>query len=237
MKTRVRWFSVLMMCGALALPGSGPALGEQPRPYAWVDAGGVVMNDTHLTSLFEPLTGVKVGFDPGFRFGVGGGVEFNRFVAAELESGFTYNNINSITGAHFDDASIYQTPILVNLMLQAPIELRNRTRLVPMIGGGVGGASVVLDCDFISIQTPQGATATAQGTFYDFVFAYQGRAGLRFDFNRNMSVGVYYRYFVADAPSWEPDFIEFIGVPPPSNRISMEALHSHQVTLGFTWIF
>lgn len=228
MKTNRLWWMSFGLCVVLGLGPPMPARGQTIRGYGWIDAGGAVLNDTDLRSYFnQNVEGSEVTFDPGFRLGLGIGCEFTPWVAAEIETGFTWNSIKDITGPSYVDASIYQAPILVNLKLQLPLELRNRSRLVPMIGGGVGGAGVTLDADEITL-----GTVTSYGTAYDFVFAYQGMAGLRYDLNQNLSIGIYYRYFVADPPSWEPDLYLWTY-----GRTQFGSLQSHQLSLGLTWRF
>ncbi len=210
-----------------------PAQSQQPRFYGWLDAGGTVVQDTKLKSFFDQPVSGNVKFDPGFRFGLGAGCEFHRYLAAELETGFSWNSVSQFDGINGLDAALYQVPILVNLILQYPIEMRNRSKLVPMIGAGVGGAALTLD---MSSDFEPGF-----GSASSFVFAYQGMAGLRYEVNRNMSIGVNYRFFIADSPdfeSHEPEgFIPPPGGPPLEGHITMESLRTHVVTLGVQWRF
>jgi len=228
MKTHVRWFTGLMLCGAVSLLWPSSAQSEPPKLYGWMDAGGSLVQDTELKEYLDvPVSGNEVRFDPGFRLGIGMGCEFNRYLAAEFETGFTVNSVKSITGANYVDASLYQVPLLANLVFQYPMELRNRAKLVPLLGGGVGGTGVTLDMEYVSI-----GSRYSWGSAYDFVFAYQGFAGLRYEFNKNMALAVYYHYFVADAPTWEPDYVE-----NTYGNMRMDALHTHSFSLRFDWRF
>src|SRR5262245_28255279 len=93
--------------------------GEQVR--GWYEAGGTLLSSAKLESFLTEFTsGNKVEFDPGFRFGIGLGTDITRYLALEVESGFHYNGIRSISGAYTVDAQVYQVPALGNVVLQFP---------------------------------------------------------------------------------------------------------------------
>ena len=104
----------------------------------WYEVGGTVMENTELESFFdESVSHNEVKFDPGFRAGMAIGKQLTRHIAIEAEGGFHYNSIRSIEDASSDDGELYQVPVLGNLVLQFP----NRTRLIPVIGGGAGAVA------------------------------------------------------------------------------------------------
>jgi OmpA-OmpF porin, OOP family len=187
-------------------------------------SGGVGPAYTEKTGLREfngPLSGVKVHFDPGFQFRFTAGYRITPWLATELETGVTYNNIDSITGASEANGSLVNAPLLANLVVQCP---STKCRLTPYIGGGLGGSSAVLDAHDITING-----VTLSGTKSDGVFAYQGFAGLRYHIDNHMSVSLAYRYFGTTAPTWEADF------GPGRARFGDDQTHS--VTASFTYDF
>src|SRR5262245_17580234 len=181
----------LGLAGILA--GASSAWGQDIDIRGWYEAGGTVMPSAKLKSfLAEPVSGTKVEFDPGFRFGIGIGTEVTRYVALEIESGFHYNSLRSITGADAVDAQVYQAPTMGNVVLQFP----NRTRFVPVIGAGAGAISAILDADNLTL-----GTSTFADDDQTWTFAYQGYAGVQYNFADNMGLGLFYHYMVSDAPS------------------------------------
>ena len=197
----------------------------QPSVYFKVDAGGNLTSDTDLKEFFgQGVAGAKVKFDPGYRFGVGGGYEVCQFFAVEGEIGSYGNNIKSITGAQRVDAAFFNIPFLVNLKLMGPRNWFVR----PYIGGGAGGSASVLSVDHID----RGALHL-DGTDSDVVFAYQGFAGLRFRINDEMGLAIEYRYFHADAPSWHADFDTFLA----SDQLKFGRSETHSLSVVFDWHF
>src|SRR5688572_26700059 len=129
---------LLLFCLGSATAASAAPLGVR----GWYELGATAIDDARLESfLDEPVSGNKVKFDPGFRGAIALGKEFSRYVAVEAEGGFHYNSIRSIGGAGSDNGELYQVPVLGNLVLQFP----NRTRIVPVIGAGVGAVFSILD--------------------------------------------------------------------------------------------
>ena len=162
--------------------------------YGWYEAGAAVVANAQLNDFFgNPVNANPVSFDTGFHFGLGIGRKVTRFLSLEVMSGFNYNSLNSIAGATASSGNFYRVPLMGNVVLQFP----NRSRLVPVIGAGVGAQWVVLDAQNIAL----GGTTMA-GTSDTWVFGYQGYAGVRYEFSDRMSLGLFYQYSVADGPSW-----------------------------------
>jgi len=200
---------------------------SQPSVYFKADAGGNLTSDTDLKEFFgQGVAGAKVKFDPGYRLGVGGGYEVCQFFAVEGEIGSIGNNIKSITGAQRVDAWFLNVPFLVNAKLMGPRNWFVR----PYIGGGAGGSASILSVDHIDRGALQ-----LHGTDTDVVFAYQGFAGLRFRINDEMGIGVEYRYFHADSPSWSADWDT--GVVLPSNQVKFGRSETHAFSVVFDWHF
>ena len=120
------------------------------------------------------------------------------WLGAELETGFIYNSVKSVTGTPDTDLSISQVPLLLNVVLRYP----NKTQVVPYIGAGGGGALSLLSASNFKI-----GNTSVDGTESDFVSAYQGFAGVQYNFNARMSVGVSYKYLVTGETEWKPDIL------------------------------
>jgi len=207
--------------GAACLACSATAVcGQEVEVRGWYEAGGTVMPSAKLSSFMnEIVSGTKVEFDPGFRFGIGLGTDISRYVALELESGFHYNSIRSISDATSSDGQIYQIPLLANVVVQFP----NRTRFVPVIGAGAGAISALLDADNLTI-----GGSTFSGDDQAWTFAYQGYAGLQYNFADNLGVGVFYHYMVSEAPSWGDG---------PDGRVKFNRLRNHSLALTLSFRF
>ena len=106
-----------------------------------------------------------------------------------------------------------------NVVLQFP----NRTGIIPVVGAGVGAFYSILDSDGITL----GGT-TLVGTEETWGFAYQGFAGLRYDFRQDMGLGVFYRYMVSDGPSWE-----LASGAVPDLKFDQVRSHNLSVALNF----
>jgi opacity protein-like surface antigen len=100
---------------------------------------------------------------------------------------------------------------------------------VPYIGGGVGGAATFFDTDGFYRPVP-GGSVTLHGSDSDFVFAWQGLAGVRLDVNNTMSVGLGYRFLYADPSTFSFDSYHHGG--PPLD-LGLSAFESHFVALTF----
>ena len=167
----------------------------QPRPYVRGDLGPSIVEDTDA-EFFPGAGSVSLELDPGIRFGVAGGAFFGDYFALELETGWSINEVDSISGFNDVDAWLYQAPLLVNGMFQ----FKNNTGLIPFFGAGAGGNIVGIDID--DADSP---TLELDGDESDFVFAWQVFAGLKFEINNNLSVGLMYRYLWSDDVEWEVD--------------------------------
>lgn len=227
MKKTIRFLSWLGVCGALTLFSTPPAWGQRPGPYLKFDLGGNLTQDTDLEEFFgENVSGAKVKFDPGFRAGMVIGYQLTDWFGAEFETGGMENRISSITGADFvHDAYFGNVPLLVNARLQLP----NRSRLTPYIGASAGGAISFIDVDEVHI-----GNTFFSGSDGAAVFAWQAFGGLRFALNDSMGLSVEYHYFNAQSPSWEAEDIHgSVG----SDTLRFGQTHTHVISLAFDFHF
>jgi OmpA-OmpF porin, OOP family len=197
--------------------------------YWWLDTGAVIPEDGHISDFGGFTSGQKVQYDVGFGLDVAGGYAFNRYFATELQLGGTWNSFSSVEGASIHDTSLSTVPILANVVLQYPIP---RTVVVPYIGAGVGGAATIFDTDDFYMPVP-GGSVSLHGSQSDFVFAWQGIAGVRFDLNQWMSLGVRYRYLYTDSSTYSFESYHH----GPDFDLDLSSFHSHLVALIFQMKF
>jgi len=87
--------------------------------------------------------------------------------------------------------------------------------------------------DHLSISDNFGNTVSIHGSDADAVFAWQAFAGLRFALNERMGLGVEYRYFEADSPSWHADFT----FNTSSDKFGLGHIHTHAISAVFDYHF
>jgi opacity protein-like surface antigen len=214
---------VVSLCGLVCVPSaSAEDFDFYEFLYGWYEAGPALVNDAKIRDFFdEAVTGNTVKFDTGFHFGIGIGRELTRYLSIEVESGFNYNALKSIEDATASSGNLYRVPVMGNVVLQYP----NRTGLVPVVGAGVGAQWVRMEAQNIDL----GAT-TLNDDSETWVFGYQGYAGIRYQFNERMNLGVFYHYSVADGPSWK--FSSF-----PDGNFKLDSVRTHSLSLTFGWHF
>jgi opacity protein-like surface antigen/outer membrane protein OmpA-like peptidoglycan-associated protein len=122
----------------------------------------------------------------------------------------------SLTGA---SASPAGSVTALSFMANGLYDVAHVGPLTPYVGVGLGGAELSLNSLAVS------GTTIANGS--DFVFAYQGIAGIRYRLGDQLSLGVSYRYFAtADA-----SFKDASGVPFHAGYAS------HNVLLDLVYYF
>lgn len=193
--------------------------------YVKADMGGGVTMDADLKSFFGPVSpGSKVKFDPGLRYGLAAGYQFNKWFALEAELGGMQTAIDQVTDASHVDAWFSSMPFMANAKFQYP----NNSRFTPYVGAGVGGSASILDMNYIEVN---GTSAT--GTASDVVFAWQAFAGLQYNFNEQMSLAVEYHFLWTESPSWQSDW--YYG--NSNDSIQFGQIQSHSLSLAFRWRF
>lgn len=206
----------------LALLPMNSVQAEQNHFYLQGDIGGTSASDVKLKEFFgQPIAAnSEISLDPGVRVGIRGGYGVTDWLAAEIETGVSANDIDTITGATQAEGSIANVPLLLNLRLQVP----EKNRISPYVGAGFGLSSTVLSGEDIII----GGTRY-DGTTADAVFAWQGFAGLRFAINDQMGLSVEYRYFRAEASNMTAD----ITIGTPTDRVKLGRTETHSLSVAF----
>lgn len=217
-----RW---LLLGVVSAVPLVGRAQNEEwlKKVYVQVDGGAAWTSSTEVSSIFGmPSPGSTASFDVGPRFGADFGYQFTDWVAGEFDLGFMANSIKSISGTWASDATLTSVPMMFNVKFRLP----NRSLVTPYAGMGVGGSSSFLDVDQIGYQN-----IWFSGSGSDFVFAWQAFAGFRVALNENMGLGVEYRYFHSDGPSFEADYGYYYD--SWSNAMQFGDIETQSVSLRF----
>jgi len=220
--SRVFRLTLFALCGVGGLGSASAESTYADGLYGWYEAGPAFVEDAKIQDFFgELVNGNRVEFDTGFHFGIGVGRELTPYVRIEMESGFNYNALKSIEEAAASSGNIYRIPVMGNLVLLYP----NRTRIVPVVGAGVGAQWAKCDAQNIDL----GATILNDDA-ETWVFSYQGYAGVRYELNDRMNLGVFYHYSVADGPSW--DFGDDSG-----GNFKLDSIRTHSFSLTFGWQF
>ena len=199
---------------------------EGAGPYCRFAIGPTFFQQGKLTGFGGPANS-PVNYDVGFAADTAFGYAFNKYLATDFQFGFLGTSINSVPGYFSSNSYVSQLPFLANVIFSYPIR---RTLLVPYLGAGLGGS-------FTSFSTDGfGDTATGVfGTESDVVFAWQAFAGLRVNVNRDMSVGIGYRYLTTMNPTYSyPPGYPFTG---PNWDVTFKGIQSHSVLFDFQFRF
>jgi len=194
-------------------------------PYTRFELGPTFLQDGEITKFTGFPNGNNISYDVGFAFDAAIGYAFNKWVSVEGEFGWNGATMNHVQGIQESDTLLYNAPFLANVVLQYPIK---RTRLIPYLGGGVGGSVSVFDTDLFS----NGAVSIV-GSDAQVVFAYQAFAGLRVEINEQMSAGIGYKYFATSDPTFSFDSA-FGG---PNLDLGISGARTHMVLFSFNLRF
>jgi opacity protein-like surface antigen len=202
----------------------------QPRANTWygkADLGGAIVQDTKVKDLFGPVAGDnEVKFDPGVRFGLGAGYNFTEWFALEGELGMSWNDVDKLGDANPVDAMLISVPFMVNARFQLP----NPTRIRPYIGAGVGGSSSVLDMDRLDY-----GNVRVYGSASDVTFAWQGFAGVQFEVNENLNIGLEYHYIWTDSPQFDIDWGWYWNAP--RDYLTLDDIETHTLSVVVSYTF
>lgn len=218
---KIRNISILIVL-LVALMQSFMSSAQEGRFYLKADAGGVVADDVSLSGFIGPVQpNSTVTFDPGIRLGIRGGYGFTDWFAGEVETGFTANEIDSISGSAEADGSYSIYPLMINARFNFP----NSYRVAPYCGVGAGIATTVLYADDIVINGRE-----LDGYASDTVFVYQVFAGVRISLNERMAISIGYHYMNTDSSDMESD-------DDDDDSIQFGRSETHAITGGFEWVF
>jgi opacity protein-like surface antigen len=170
------WIALITAAGVVWAMWLGtPALGSETnafwsleKAYFSFDAGVNLLQD------FD-LNGATAEADPGWRMGFTAGYNFNRWLGVEGEIGYAYAPLSDV------DARFDYVPLLANVIFR----YENRSKFTPYVGVGAGGAGSIFIFERGSIS----------GDDSNIMFAWQAKAGVRYQINEKLSVGIAYKYF------------------------------------------
>jgi opacity protein-like surface antigen len=146
----------------------------------------------------------------GVRASVAEGFLLNRFMAVEVETGLLWNELDE--GVDW----LMQIPILANFVLR--YECKGGFGIYAGIGGG--GAAAIAN-----------ATTVFEDTDTTFVAAWQGMAGLSYNFTPNASIGLVYKYMGIHDPKFE---LSGFGI---TEVFKLEDIHNHYGGLQLIYSF
>lgn len=194
MRNTIHTWALVGGCCASLL--ANDCLGQGKGFYLEANAGPTLAEDVKLKEFLVPLSGVELELDPGSRFSVGGGYNFNEFVSIGAETGFIYNEVDEVGRGGDFDGSLSHVPFMVNVTLRCD---RQESRWIPYVSAAAGGNSSIIVVD--DVRAPNGRLV--DGDDASFVFAWQAAAGVRYRLNPNMSLGAGYKFFWADGATWD----------------------------------
>jgi opacity protein-like surface antigen len=178
-----------------------PALANEDLSQRWrirFDLGGNIPVNPTISELGGPVTtGGKMDLDAGMTFDMGVGFRVAPWFTLEAEIGFMYNEIDSIGNWSYPNSSLSQMPIMLNAEFSIP-----RGPLVPYAGIGAGG--VLGSVSFGSYYYYY--YSESDGWANNFVPAAQAFAGLRYEFDRNWSAGISYRFLAVPGYDWDVEW-------------------------------
>jgi opacity protein-like surface antigen len=229
------WLLGCSSTGALAQTEPARTFHHDLREYGWIEFGGAVIGDLDgrlQTPAFatSPDTDVRLSLSPGFAVSGGFGERFAPSFIAELQAGLFYHNIDEIratpAGRWSIDASLFQIPIMVNLVFEVPL----RHQLKPFVGAGVGTVISWLDIDDNLPIPGEAPGPRLDRTSTEISFAYQGFAGLRLQLARQGVLAVTYRAVAGGSPRWtlkDRESGQSIG------SLKVDDILVHSVAIGF----
>ena len=201
MKTRTHLAAVAGAALAVAMALPAGAADPDRGLYFNAEAGANWASDVSVGG------GGSAALDIGFRFGAAVGYNINKYVGVEFDTGWVWNNFKDF------DGSLSHIPIMANAVFRYPIS----TKWEAYAGGGVGGSYSILNVDDFGVSDSSG----------DFVFAWQGLAGVRYKLKENMTLGVGYKYFGTAEGNYD-----IAGA-----SVSIGNVHNHTVGVVFNMKF
>jgi OmpA-OmpF porin, OOP family len=217
----------LLAATALVALSSAAYAQDETNWYAGAGFGANWLDDESIAvTTLAPTTSIGAEFDPGWVMTGAVGHRWNQW---RLEFELAYRDNSSedvfvVPGPIPDTmfADVGQFSQMINLLWDLPIG----NNMALTIGGGVGGVQVQVDAGGIA------GLSTIAMDDDDYVFAYQGIAGLSIDISDKMELFAEYRYFATDEVS-----VSGILSPAASALTVNEELESHSALFGVRYHF
>lgn len=186
--------------------------------YAGADGGVNILQDSDIKGSDNSTTS-QAGSKTGYAVQGHGGYAFRgfEFGAPRLEGELAYRSsgLKSLTDV---DGKLSGHTSALSLMTNASIHFLPKRSWHPFVGAGIGMTRIGADW-----QSSSGKLVDDT----DWVFSYQGFAGLSYDVAKNWELSAQYRYFATQDPEFSAtDGSKFKG-----------EYSSHAILAGFTYKF
>ncbi len=210
---RIFLFFLILLLPAAAF--AADRIDSAKGPYIGIRGGVVFMPDEDMGFLKD--TEFDLGYGAAMSLGYDFGYEYGRS-RLEAELGYRTNGLDKTT-FFGDSRSADGDAISVSLMGNGYYVFENPSIVQPYLMGGIGAAFVSVDGAEI-----EGVTAIDDDSVE---FAYQAGIGVSFDFNRNFSMDLDYRYFATTDTELEDEAGETLDFD----------YRTHNVFVGFRYNF
>lgn len=197
----------------LALPGAA-----QAQWYAGFDGGANFVQDSDIKAEDGSSTGTKAGNKAGYVLEARGGYAFKPLSVAtpRIEGELGYRNSGLKTLTDVDGVSGHTSAL--SFMTNGVLSFLPNKSWHPFVGAGIGMTRVSVDW-----QASDGKIVDDS----DWVFSYQGFAGLSYDLSKNWELNGQYRYFATQDPEYSS-----------SNGTKFNGEYaSHSIMAGITYKF
>lgn len=192
----------------VALTATG-ALGAVSGTYMKFDIGANYTGEIRQEFSNLPISR-DLDMNIGIRGSVAEGFVLNKFLALEVEAGAAWNELDESVDWFM------QVPILANLLFRYECKGGWTT----FAGVGAGGAVAIVN-----------STVIADDSDITLVPAWQGTAGISYNFSANASFGVVYKYMGIGNPKFE---LEVLGM---TQKFKFKDIHNHYGGLQLTYSF
>lgn len=208
----MRGLKTLLLAGVIAgIPAVASA-----QWYVGADAGINFGKDTKYTGGGDSTKGKRDAV--GFTGLVQGGYAFNHSSVGtpkvELEAGWRYAGFNK-----FDGVKGSGQTNAISIMLNGIYEFMPTSNWHPFLGAGIGTA-------WLSYENTAPGYNKVHGD--EWKFAYQGIAGVAYDFNKNLAAKLQYRYFATAGKT----NLKFAG-----ETVKADYYSDHSILVGLTYKF
>lgn len=175
----MRFSKAVVLTAAIALsPALAQAEGRTPGTYVGIGAGANLANDTEISG---GGANADLEHDTGIAGILSLGHAYTNGLRAEFEAGYRRNSVDKSGSTSTGGVASVRSA-----MINGYYDVDTGTNLFPYIGAGIGAGSLRVSAN------PTGNTSVSGR---DTGLALQGIAGLGYQFDRNWSGSLEYRYF------------------------------------------
>lgn len=217
-------FHARVLAGAATLALTAHASASELRgSYAAIEGGGAwvgserLMRSTVVTGVITTSPIFSADFDTGWAVLASLGYAFDNNLRAELEAGYRRNDLDGLLQlttptALATNGDLSQFTVMANLHYDFALG----DKLTLSIGAGIGANLANLDAPALGVDDDE------------WVFAYQGIAGLNYAIGRQTQLYLNYRYLHADAP----EYTVVTGPATVQHTAFLGDVGTHAATLG-----